>query len=691
MINYEKIKRVIVRLLVYIIICMLAEIFVFNYKFFVSQGDENEIAAFHAGGGYEFTEDNYLVEKKDAYIEVDDIDSEIKYMYIDLKYMDETVKNPITNIKVQISDEGNAYLYTAGERTICDTIESSKYIRIHSYGKVKSIRIYIEHEKDENIAVEKLVFNANVPFKIRTDRVINIFIMLCIAGAFMPGSCIYGIKLYSEQFSMREFGIKLMSFAAGICICAISFYCMVWLAGVYNNPPWQHHHQYNLLAESLMEGRTDITVTGDDVSGLSNPYDTVLRRYEAPAAPWDIAYYEGKYYVYFGIVPELIFYLPYYAITGNHFSTWTGIFICALAVLAGTYVMLAQLVKYRFKNVSFGIYFLLSHIFVTGVGVIPILFRPDFYSLPIIMALAFTVSGLAFWFNAAYKLEHGKAAGIQLFAGAVCMAMVCGCRPQFLVGSVLFIPIFWNSMIKSHCTGIREIKCIFNRENIKRIAITAVPYIIIFSGIMYYNYIRFGSPFDFGANYNLTTNDMNYRGFNAGRLKDAVFMYMFQPPLISQVFPYIQNTTFSSDYVGKIIYESMYGGALFVNPVTWFHLYGVKTKKSFSNKSVWVISVLCLFFAFVVCIMDAQMAGILSRYYYDFFWLLLLGSVICVMNICNNRGGKTENTLFMRRITTVVLVAGAAGLIFNLAIGLHQSEIINFYPQYYYTIKHYLS
>ena len=36
----------------------------------------------------------------------------------------------------------------------------------------------------------------------------------------------------------------------------------------------------------------------------------------APDALWDVAYYNGRYYVYFGIVPCLLFQLPFEALTG---------------------------------------------------------------------------------------------------------------------------------------------------------------------------------------------------------------------------------------------------------------------------------------------------------------------------------------------------------------------------------------
>ncbi|MCO7109522.1 hypothetical protein NIA69_10595 [Gemmiger formicilis] len=45
---------------------------------------------------------------------------------------------------------------------------------------------------------------------------------------------------------------------------------------------------------------------------------------------------------------------------------------------------------------------------------------------------------------------------------------------------------------------------------------------------MWYNAARFGSPFDFGANYNLTGNDMTQRGFNAVRIGPAVFTSLFE-------------------------------------------------------------------------------------------------------------------------------------------------------------------
>ena len=59
---------------------------------------------------------------------------------------------------------------------------------------------------------------------------------------------------------------------------------------------------------------------------------------------------------------------------------------------------------------------------------------------------------------------------------------------------------------------------------------------------MLYNRARFGSFFDFGANYNLTVNDMTQRGTNPGRFLPALFAYFLQTPTTTGVFPWIQPT-----------------------------------------------------------------------------------------------------------------------------------------------------
>ena len=138
-----------------------------------------------------------------------------------------------------------------------------------------------------------------------------------------------------------------------------------------------------------------------------------------------------------------------------------------------------------------------SNILIISVMIIIIvLMIPSFYSLPIITALAFSFWGLGLWLDAAIRFKQRKKHVYQcLAAGSMCMALVAGCRPQFLVGSFLVFPIFIK-LLKEH----ERLLCV---TNVKMVLIGLMPYLIVATGLMYYNYIRFNSPFDFGANYNI--------------------------------------------------------------------------------------------------------------------------------------------------------------------------------------------
>ena len=86
---------------------------------------------------------------------------------------------------------------------------------------------------------------------------------------------------------------------------------------------------------------------------------------------------------------------------------------------------------------------------------------------------------------------------------------------------------------------------------------------------MFYNYSRFGSVFEFGAKYNLTTNDVTRRGFNLDRLGGGLLTMLVLPPIYSATFPFIRESAISSRYMGKMIVEFVVGGIFTTNLISW--------------------------------------------------------------------------------------------------------------------------
>ena len=56
---------------------------------------------------------------------------------------------------------------------------------------------------------------------------------------------------------------------------------------------------------------------------MEDPYDKgardELQKETGEPYLFDVAYHDGHYYVYFGVVPVLVFYLPFYLLTGVEF------------------------------------------------------------------------------------------------------------------------------------------------------------------------------------------------------------------------------------------------------------------------------------------------------------------------------------------------------------------------------------
>lgn len=74
--------------------------------------------------------------------------------------------------------------------------------------------------------------------------------------------------------------------------------------------------QYARLGDALIHGSLSLDLpVPDALAELDNPYDFESRYAASDGGVnpvfWDHAFYQGKYYCYFGVVPALLLYVPY--------------------------------------------------------------------------------------------------------------------------------------------------------------------------------------------------------------------------------------------------------------------------------------------------------------------------------------------------------------------------------------------
>jgi hypothetical protein len=321
-----------------------------------------------------------------------------------------------------------------------------------------------------------------------------------------------------------------------------------------------------------------------------------------------------------------------------------------------------------FKDIPFINLIMLSEVFAASSGIVFALRKADLYAMPITMALALVVMGLYFWIGA-FDCKMKLSSVLCLAAGSLFMALVAGCRPQFLVSSFLAIPLFWNKVFKE--------RKLFSKKSAVQTAAFVIPYIIVAAVVMWYNYERFGSVFDFGANYNLTTNDMTRRGFNLGRLPLGLFAYFIQLPVTYAKFPFITGTNMANCYMGTTINEMMLGGIIATQPVLWLLVCTKSLKDKLKQKGLFALVLCSVAFSVVVAAADTEMAGILYRYYMDYSYLMLLPAVIVALTLCE--GSENKRLLFAVAALSFVCLCYDWTMLFVQGDYSHDSSNPNFY------------
>lgn len=656
--NLSTIKKFLFSILIFLIASILVECFVFNFNFFATVNNRpvDLREKITAVSGDVLKRDAFKITDDNKTLEFNDLNIPINSIYIKLPNY-QTAQ--VVKAKIQFTDDAHAAYfdtteYTTGipDLTLITNNVNSQYKRMNSTGNVRSLKVEFsgdgKHDVQYPILLDSMYLNANIPFQFVAWRMWLVFGICVIVYIFRPKSAIYHIRIREHEFVSKAGIIGIVAVELAI-LSAFTFYGSN-LVGVatseYNFGDWDKSslintydvggksaQQYSELAKALSKGQVYLDEEPPNwLKEFSNPYDKSLRdeaeKRTGEPALFDVAYFQGHYYVYFGVVPALIFHLPFYLITGGNFPTAIGVLICVAFFILGITALLHRFAKYHFEKVNIGIFIILQAACVFCCGVMYLLKFPNFYSLPIACSLALSVWGLYFWMRGRSREKKR----LNYFVGSACMALVLGARPTLVILSLVAIPLFWRTYITKKrittCVGVQEFICLI------------APYIIVAMFLFVYNYLRFGSFFDFGANYNLTVHDMTRRGLSFGRILPALFAFFIQPPNVNGVFPFVQECVFSTTYVGQTVREATFGGIFATLPILWFLLCStsvIRLRNSQRNtRTVSGVIFALIFGGTLLAIMDAEVAGILQRYFADFTFLFIAAAVLIIFILNEN-------------------------------------------------------
>lgn len=645
---------VIIKCLVVILVAVLAEIFVFNYQHFLTNGNNYRAIGFDqmemlVGNGYATTYQDGTETINVLYLDELDNDSAGVTFSTDVD---------IENIAINARGIGDTFTYNDYSDKLTSVVDAaSLYLTIYFidnrtmaleevYSGVFSLKdgeadTFNVPNRDTSLGSYCIVFKTSVEQGIIVKSIeVNVVpklyfnVIRCLAFMLILLACAFfnGIrKALSSEVSIKYVLAMAVVFSA-ISLFMIFSNKMTGSANVIIDA-------YNELANSLLQGKTTVLDEyADALSGFENVYDFNARQESGIKYMFDYAYYKGHYYVYFGIVPCVLFYLPWRIITGTNILN-SVVLAIVMTLLIFSIAMFIYEFQKRYEYKLSKLRYTFMYMLVMSAAMVPFLSRLALvYQIVQISAIMFVLWGLMFYIKAG-DMQRTKHVEAFIAVGSFLMALSAGCRPQTTLLAVLAAVFLWERMVKKNKLVIRY-WCAF-----------LIPYIIVAIPLMYYNYIRFGSAFDFGVNYNLTSDNILEFSINFEKVL-AGFKYMFwDTPELTKIFPffkYMQPEYNIDRQIGATI-----GGYFTTNIIIVLGLIPViRSNSTKANKIQTTIVQYCFVaFSLFIAIFDVVFCGCIERYKVDFgIWLGLATAIVC----CNMLSNGIKN--YMKVILCVGLL-----------------------------------
>lgn len=287
---------------------------------------------------------------------------------------------------------------------------------------------------------------------------------------------------------------------------------------------------YELLTQGFRSGHLYVAIEPNPaLLTLKNPYDPVAN---APYRVHDMSLWQGKYYLYFGVTPNVILFWPVLLLTGFY---PTEPFAVALFAAIGFCAGAGLLVAVRRR------YYPSAPAWVAVAGVACLIFASpvlllapasQFYQVPIACAFGLHLLMLAAIYRSVHCARRGM---LWLGAASLLFGLAVGARPNYLPGGFA-LALVWLWRLRAE-----------RRERGRWAAVRVLPWTAAAfgpaaaygTGLLLYNWLRFGSAAEFGMHYELAgSSQTDYVPFALSNFWTFGRVYLFGGSSWSPYFPF---------------------------------------------------------------------------------------------------------------------------------------------------------
>lgn len=604
-------------ILVSILITLFVEIFLCNYGFFrtLFSGNRNLKPKFEVDG---------------SLIYVTDID--VKVTSINFKYKEPLIDKVTYNL--EYFPEGTSKALQIRPKIILP--QNEQYINFNTGVNCKGIMI--DRLTETDLQIEEIILN-HPNINISLIRMLLIFIAVIFILEVRSG------KFFDKEYdrNSKEMNIVFLINLTTMLVFTILYMVCQFNLESYILKPEEIDPADSVLAqtEAIVNGKIELLEEpSEELKAMDNPYDSEKRDNEGVPYLYDVAYYDGHYYNYFGIAPILTLILPFRLITGNYLPTCIfNILYIVIAVFA-LYGLYKKLVDKYIKKISLYNFYLGFYAILFASNIFT-LFRGMKYDIVIASGIAFLLIALNLSLSI-YKNPKFKI--LKLILLGITTALVVLSKPNLIVYYLLIL-FFVLCAMKD-----KTIK-----DKIKDLSFVAVPLGVLAIFQMWLNYVRFDSILEFGAQYQLSgLNVTTSMGFSINKAYAVIMEYLFRIPTINPLnFPFIfanHDTAFTA--INEVCYENRLVG-LAIIPILWAYLLNRDVKKEKGLK--YFINV-CLITSVLGMLVAGCTGGICEAYAIDFKLILSIGAVILLLKWLEDRREDKNKIFLILCITTILLM-----------------------------------
>lgn len=578
------------------------------------------------------------------------------------------IPEDLRNVKVEFSEpvqsivSGSVYTqetdFLSGhvrEFKIIPGVPHSQSIYLYPSNRVEKITLDIYDVIPQTI---QLTVNQSLPIEVNWFRLICIFMILTIIDFIRPNSASYKIALHLQHANQKAILILLIVFQISLLFFSVfTTYTNLNEAvqkGNIREEDYIFKQHYQWLTEALFQKSFSVLkVPPEQLTQVDNPYDPLQRIDQFPKYEWDMSYYKGRYYVYFGVIPVFTFYMPYTLLFHTYpLNDFAVLFFAVISILGFAYCY-TWFIRRFFPNIPAAIFFMGMMLFLNSTFLIWCVRRSFSYELALVSGVCFSIAGLSFILSA---MRENGIQKWKIVIGSFLMACAVGCRPTSILVLFLMIPLFFFIYIhyyrNSHVAGFWKL-----------IFIAAVPCLIVGSGLIFYNQMRFDSIFEFGRTYQLSTQESSayINGLPISSFLIGIINYVFgNPGVLKDYFPFLKagNGLFFN-FFGTKEFESIFPVSA-VCPLVYLILFFPVFWKKICKKGFlfWSFLFVLIILGFVLSGITGMMVGTIQRYSLDFSWMLVLASILIAFLIWENLQNSSQQKVFSFFFAGCLLISG---------------------------------